>query len=591
MDESDLDENISSDDDEWDEWNRATDTEVLGTIHDETLVENDEEGGDGILEGDADDISSSDDDLPLIHLIPKGKKRKWKRTNFEPQLEKYVPCIEDPLLPENIPQPIHYFSEYIDDYFFQSMALYTNMKEVNKTGRSLDTTKEELKTFFACCMLIGIYNLPRIRMFWRSDTRVPIVSDNISRNRFFALRTRLKLVDDDSVSKEAREIDRFWKVRPMLDQIQKGCLQNERTPNVSIDEQMIPFHGKVLMRQFVRGKPNPVGLKNFVMTSPTGIPLDFHMYEGKGRSTESSLVHTPEKLDVGGRVVLKLTDSLPIGVSIFVDRYFTSERLIDTLLSRKIHVTGTLMKMRIPKTNLQFFTDKDLKKSGRGSHDMLVTEDNKMAVVKWFDSKPIHLASSEFGTEPVGQCKRWSVQDKKYIEINRPSVVKNYNEKMGGVDLLDRVMAKYPMSSRTNKWTIRCIYAFIDFSAAASWLKYKEQCLAAKVPKKSIKDYLAFKFSLAKSLLYFREKSSSTSEESDVDNEPSRKRRKITPIPDKRLRKRESKHLPEYVSGIQKSRSKCRYHGCRSLTFCKCVACNVFLCCSLQRNCFSAFHQ
>ena len=70
-----MDGNISSDDDEWDEWNSPTDTEDLGTIHDETLVENDEEGGDGTLEGDADDISSSDDDLPLINLIPKGKKR------------------------------------------------------------------------------------------------------------------------------------------------------------------------------------------------------------------------------------------------------------------------------------------------------------------------------------------------------------------------------------------------------------------------------------------------------------------------------------------------------------------------------------
>lgn len=301
------------------------------------------------------------DDVPLVNLIPKNKKRKWKRTNFSPKLETFVTTGQD-TPPENIQDPGSYFCKYLNDDFFKSMALYTNIREVETTGKSLNTDEREIKMFFGCCLLIGIYNLPRIRMFWQRDSRVPIVSDSLSRARFFQLRTKLKLVDDNAVSKEAVSNDRFWKVRPMLDRIQRACLQNERTEQVSIDEQMIPFHGKVLMRQYVRGKPQPVGLKNFVMTTPGGIPLDFSMYEGKGRSTESCLIINPEKLDIGGRVVLKLADTLPIGVSVFVDRFFTSEVLLDTLLSRKVYVTGTLMKNRIPKTDKELFPDKDLKK-------------------------------------------------------------------------------------------------------------------------------------------------------------------------------------------------------------------------------------
>lgn len=93
-------------------------------------------------------------------------------------------------------------------------------------------------------------------MFWARETRVPIICDNISRNRYFLLRSRLKFVEDQNVSKEARMLDRFWKVRPLLDMVQHGCHKNRRTKSVSIDEQMIPFHGKVLMRQYVRRKPN-----------------------------------------------------------------------------------------------------------------------------------------------------------------------------------------------------------------------------------------------------------------------------------------------------------------------------------------------
>jgi hypothetical protein len=532
----------------------------------------------------------------LVHFLPKGKKRKWKQSAFVPRIAvKHTPTVRAEPLPENIPDPIRYFSRYLDDDFFESMALFTNMKEVKQTGKSLDTSAAKLKVFFACSILIGIYNLPRIRMYWQQSTRVPIICENISRNQYFALRTRLKIVDDNAVSKKARENDRFWKIRPMIDRIQRACLQNERTNEISVDEQMIPFHGKVRMRQFVQGKPHPVGLKNFVMTTSKGIPLDLQMYEGKGKSTESCLVLTPEKLDVGGRVALRLADTLPVGVSLFTDRFFTSIPLIETLLARGITLTGTLMKNRIPK-EASFRIDNQMKKSGRGSYDMLVTENNKIALVKWYDSKPVHIGSSEFGTQPVGLCNRWSKVDNKYLEIQRPSVVKSYNENMGGVDLLDRVISNYRMKSRTTKWTIRAIYHFVDFSAAAGLLEYQEDAEAANVPIKEKLDYLDFKFSIAKALLSSGlaanpQNSNSSDSEDEEAAQLSRKRRRVEAIPEKRIRKKESKHLPHFIKDKQKSRSKCRYPGCKKLTFAKCSLCNVFLCCSVDRNCFMQFHQ
>lgn len=79
------------------------------------------------------------------------------------------------------------------------------------------------------------------------------------------------------------------------------------------------------------------------MTPPTGVPLDFFMYEGKG-TPESALIPMPAKLDRGG-----LSDTLPLGVSIFTDRYVTSIPLTDFLRSRQITLVGTIMANRLPK--------------------------------------------------------------------------------------------------------------------------------------------------------------------------------------------------------------------------------------------------
>lgn len=78
------------------------------------------------------------------------------------------------------------------------------MREVSVTGHSLETSATEIKKLFGC-------TIPRLRMFWAQNTRVPIMSDNITRNRFFKLRSRLKVVDDNMVSAEEKSHYRFWK--------------------------------------------------------------------------------------------------------------------------------------------------------------------------------------------------------------------------------------------------------------------------------------------------------------------------------------------------------------------------------------------
>ncbi|KAK3520724.1 hypothetical protein QTP70_030591, partial [Hemibagrus guttatus] len=50
---------------------------------------------------------------------------------------------------------------------------------------------------------------------------------------------------------------------------------------------------------------------------------------------------------------------------------------------------------------------------------------------------------------PEDTCQRWDKKQKQYVSIRRPSIVREYNNKMGGVDLTDRMISYYRMSVHT----------------------------------------------------------------------------------------------------------------------------------------------
>ncbi|KAG0442892.1 hypothetical protein HPB47_015509, partial [Ixodes persulcatus] len=154
-----------------------------------------------------------------------------------------------------------------------------------------------------------------------------------------------------------------WAPNEYFQQYITGCQKLPREEFLSIDEQMIPFSGRTQLRQFVPRKPNPEGLKSFVLATPRGLILDFEIYQGK-----KSTLH-PGSSGIGESAVLRLTDTLTPGTKLFFDRYFTSGALLDKLAEMGIAGTGTIMNNRIPKGSNRS-TEKELKAKGRGTSEM-----------------------------------------------------------------------------------------------------------------------------------------------------------------------------------------------------------------------------
>ncbi|KAH9382524.1 hypothetical protein HPB48_013125 [Haemaphysalis longicornis] len=96
---------------------------------------------------------------------------------------------------------------------------------------------------------------------------------------------------------------------------------------------MIPFTGRCPVRQCVPSKPNPVGLKNFVMASPDGLVLDFAIYVGKGTVNEEGM----REFGLGGSIIKKLVETLnrDRDTFLFTDRYFTVVKIAEHLVEKK----------------------------------------------------------------------------------------------------------------------------------------------------------------------------------------------------------------------------------------------------------------
>jgi hypothetical protein len=565
-------------------------------VEDETenVQENSQSDGDDTEEV-LDNGEEDEDNIPLAQLFPQKSKAKmknekknvtWKKNQFLPPNIVFTPSENNDETAHEYQTPMMYFAKYFPNEIFMELAEKTNMYSIHKTGKIINTNVEEIRKFVALHIVMGIIRFPRLRMYWTPATKIQFIDDiQLPRNRFEALRNNLHIVD---VNEKRNGNDKLWKVRPIINSFEKRCEELVIEENVCIDESIIPFKGKLKIKQYMKGKPNPWGVKVFMLCGASGIIYRSIVYQG----STTLPVHLQESYSATNGLVMHLASRIPEqkGHKLFCDNYFTSLLLLQELLEKGVFVAGTIRTNRLEKCPLKL--ENQLKKSGRGSNDSFVTDDEKVVVVRWYDNKCVNMASNFVGIEPEDEVRRWDRKEGAYVMVKRPAIIRMYNSSMGGVDKSDFLIALYRTFIRSRKWTLRVIFHYFNLAVCNAWLEHQSVMERGGEIKKDRMDLLEFAMSIAKGLAL-----SGSLIKPPKRGRPSSKSPRNSPVPTKRktphtipvddIRYDNLGHWPIHQNGHEQ---RCKLETCGGRSRIECEKCKVALCLSKFKNCFKMFH-
>ncbi len=215
------------------------------------------------------------------------------------------------------------------------------------------------------------------------------------------------------------------KFRPLLDLLASALETTYNLgQNVSIDDSMIPFKGRLKYKQYIPNKPHAWGIKAFVLAdSQSGYSYRLRLYFG----SETDFIVLSM---LPGQAVLTLMGGLlGVGHHLFTDRlwFYTSIPLLDKLGGENTSMTGTIMSNRCLSSAIRGSL-----KLQKGETKSFTHGDNLCLV--WRDNRYVYMASNAFGNDMVTLPTK--IRGKP--DRQKPMVIEVYNNAMGGLTRLTR---------------------------------------------------------------------------------------------------------------------------------------------------------
>lgn len=320
---------------------------------------------------------------------------------------------------------IEYIVDETNRYATQEINSRKNKKPKARENAWKPTNAEEMKKFLGILLYMGLKVVPKISFYWSTDIfyKNCVIPKVMSRNRFELLLKFLHFSDNQTANKKNR-LSKIEELTQMIvSNFKSAYIPGE---NVTVDESMIPFRGRLLFKQYIKNKAHKYGIKLFKMNSGGGYTHNISIYCGK--KDPNAPKTTPHD------VVLNLCGGLlNAGRTIYADNFYTSLALATKLYSEKTHLVGTLRKNRkgLPKN----VVDTKLNKGD------IVGAENKdhVAVLHWKDKRDVYMITTKHGID-------------KDATTGKPTVVLDYNKNKVATDQSDQLASYGSPIRKCVKW-------------------------------------------------------------------------------------------------------------------------------------------
>ena len=243
------------------------------------------------------------------------------------------------------------------------------------------------------------------------------------------------------------------------------------------------------------------------------------------------------------------------GYRLFFDYWFSTFYLMLQLKSSRTYKTATFRSNRLKRCPL--VSEKELKKEVRESYDYRTNVNSGLHLVKWYDNKCVHLASTFSGVNATSSEKRWDSKAKNHKDVLLSDMVSDYNSSMGGVDLADMLIALYRTEITTKKrWYLKLIFHTVHICKVNGWLLYHRFCDQQQIPKKAQKPLLRFITDLTHALQFSgKSKSVGRPNKRSLSPKPAVGKKAVVAKPVIDVRYDVVDHFPEFGE----KRGRCRY--------------------------------
>ncbi len=265
------------------------------------------------------------------------------------------------------------------------------------------------------------------RSYWSKSW--PFSSDNfsslMSSRRFELILCFLHLNDSETQPQRgAPGFDKLYKIRPLLN-ILVESFKDCYTPSqfLSVDESMISFKGHLSFLQYRPKKPHKWGMKAWVLAdSATSYMWGWKLYTGKEGDQRGC--------GLADRVVLDLVDDVRLqgkGFVVVTDNFYSSPSLFRELRRRGFGACGTARRNR--KGLPPAIRDAPLRRG-----EVVSSVDDSILTLKWKDKRDVIMLSTYHDSSTIMKSRRSRAAERGVEDIQKPKVVEDYKQNMGGVD-------------------------------------------------------------------------------------------------------------------------------------------------------------